>query len=170
VYYASEKLKEYIPAHLQEEFSWSVSPSDDGINITLKMPGDNVEESLLAFFSCFTTMPLDDKLFEKVKQDFIDSYNGDPAPVELAEITAKTIIISHLVPVADIYAYFPSIELEEFKEYLSTVFTSNICVNGSFYGNLSEQEARNYWNRVKSCFHSNAFKVDYNDPDDRSTK
>jgi insulysin len=164
VYYIEEKLKEYIPKHLQELLSWSVYPSDKGICVILDVFGENIEESLSEFFSCFTNIPIDEELFEKVKQDFIDSYNGDPEPIELAQITAESIIMSNPVIFSDIYAHFPALELEDFKEFVSTVFNSNIRVQGLFYGNLSRQETLNYWKIVESCFQDSTFLIDYNDP------
>ncbi|MBM3207810.1 MAG: hypothetical protein FJZ57_04310, partial [Chlamydiae bacterium] len=162
VYYIQEKLNEYMPDHIKNTLFWTLYPSEKGICLMLDIKSDNIEEPLVEFFTSFSHIPIDEELFEKIKVEFIDTYKGDPEPIELAQITAESVLMSNQFVFSDLFAYFPLLKVEDLSEFVSTVFT-NMNVQGVFYGDISEQDTLGYWKTIEGCFEKNAFTIDYSE-------
>jgi insulysin len=126
----------------------------------LKVFGEQKKEKTHLFFSSLRNLIASEKDFEEIRDRYLDSYKGDPSPLEYAQSIVQSVLVPSFYSAAEIYNILPDISYEEFQSYTQKFFDKTY-VEGVFYGNLTQEEAMDYWQVIDSCLQSKKESQDY---------
>lgn len=148
VSYLQEAMDKFFPADEKNSLSWILIPGEAEIYIFIKVFGGQKGEKLQRFFSRLRDLIVSEREFDEVRARYLESYLGDPSPIEYAQSLVQSALVPSFYSQAEIFNRLSEITYEEFLPY-SRKFFDEVYTEGIFYGNLSIAEAKEYWRLVE---------------------
>jgi len=149
VNYLQERLDKIFPAQQKDSLSWILIPGESEIYVYLKVFDDNKAEKLQSFFSELCLISVDQRSFEETRLHFLDTYTGDPDPLEYAQSIVQSLLMPSYYTLADVHKVIPNLLYEEYQTFTREFFDKSY-IEGIFYGNLTVEQVSEYWGMMET--------------------
>jgi insulysin len=153
-----QHLRKTLPA--QQGIHWSFEIDGNELCIFLNVKKDDAQANFSTFFSLLKNRQLSEADFEQFKRQFLDSYAGDPEPLEYAHELLGSIFQPSSYTKMEIYHVIPDLCFQEFQEFGANYF-KQLYIEGAFLGNLDTGGAMNLWKEIQSTLEATPYHVDF---------
>ncbi len=141
--YVQKKLPELISED-DHALSWHFMPVDEEFYLYIKAFGEKKMEAIQSFFHQVRHLPLDKELLENLRNQYTESYPGDPDLIEMAQNVFLSVLNPSFHTHSDILSAMSEISEKEYVDFTEEFF-NKVTIEGVFHGNLSKEQTLSLW-------------------------
>ncbi len=138
-----------------------ISPTSNGISITLEGYSDRASLLLSEILKQLQTVQISEQRFKLYKEMLLRQYqnSGKDNPIDLAQDLLQSILYQRYNTDKEKAAAIRKISFEQFQEFIQKLFTK-VYIRGMLYGNMTETEAKEVGNMLLAAFPREAYPID----------
>lgn len=154
-YCAYDELEQLLSQGSRAGISAAFAPANLKLNVRVSGYAEKATLFSEQLFSQLCTLKPSPEIFARKKALIIESQKNlaEDLPVKQAAVHLKSIVIEDQLTPNETIAAINEVTYEEFLLFCSTLFDT-CCYEATLYGNLTESQAINYWNSVKTTLNS----------------
>lgn len=144
-----------INDELKKEFSdelkviWNVEMEGMDLCLFFSAPYFDYPIYFQRFFSALKQAHVFQEQFEKIKQQKLDSYPGDPSPMDYAHQILDSLLRPSYYTRMELYHALLQMEFAEYEVFQKTYF-QEIFLEGAFLGGTCEQQIVQLWEQISA--------------------
>lgn len=147
IYQLNELLKEEFVS--SEEVFWNLEVEGVDVSFFLSVPKEGYLEYFRRFFSVLRNTTTSKAQFERIKKMSIDSYSGDPSPLEYAHQLLDSFLSPLYYTKMELYHAFFDLKFEEYESFQESYF-DQIFLEGVFLGETNQNQLLELWQQISS--------------------
>jgi insulysin len=150
-----ELLKLEFPQ--EDGIFWNLEIEGADLCVFLSVPCEDYTKHFCRFFNVLKYANISKGEFEKIKKVNLDSYPGDPQPIEYAHQILDSFLRPFHYTKMELYHNLSKINYEEYEQFREAYF-EELFIEGAFLGFLGQKEALELWSEIYSILKANSYQ------------
>ncbi len=149
----------------EKQVIWNVEMEAMDLCLFFSAPYANYQCDFQRFFSALKKAHISQEQFTKIRQHKLDSYPGDPSPMDYARQILDSLLRPSYYTRMELYHALLQMESSEYEVFQSRYF-QNLYIEGAFLGGRNEEEIMKLWGKISTILDvkSGNFLKDRNRP------
>jgi secreted Zn-dependent insulinase-like peptidase len=133
----------------EEQIVWNVGMEGVDLCLFLSSPYESYQSCFQRFFSVLKKARVSQEEFMSIRQHKLDSYPGDPAPLDYAHQILDSLLRPSYYTKMELYHALLQIECEEYEKFQKNYF-QEIFLEGAFLGGASKEQILQLWGEIST--------------------